>query len=256
MSVTEDSGPGPSGEGSPLVAVVGAAGLGLAGLLVGLLLGLVSISLANVFVPLSQGSTLTTAIAMVAQGVGLVVVGGAYLVQRGASWSYLGVRWPSLRDIGWAIAVTIGLFVVLAAAMFVIEQLGLTATEHSVAEAAEENPELLLPLIPLSVLVTGPAEELLFRGVIQTRLREVFGSVPAVGLAALVFSLVHIPAYSASSGLDASLVTTLGVLLILGAFLGGVYEHTGNLMVPAVAHGLYNAVVFGATYAETITALV
>ena len=35
-----------------------------------------------------------------------------------------------------------------------------------------------------------------------------------------------------------------------GAVLGALYEHTGNLVVPAVAHGVYNAVTFGVEYLE------
>ncbi|WP_178918121.1 CPBP family intramembrane glutamic endopeptidase [Natronomonas gomsonensis] len=237
---------------SPALAVGSVAFLGLVGLLIGAVVGLIVISIASAFIPITSDSPLTSALSLVGQGIGLVGVAVVYLRFRDLPWSYLRISRPTLRDLGWAVAATVGLFAVLAGASFLIDQLGLTATEHSVSQQAESNPALLLPLIPLSVLVTGPAEELLYRGVIQTRLREVFGSAPAVAVAAVVFSLVHIPAYGATSGLDPSLATTLGILFLLGASLGAAYEHTENLVVPAVAHGVYNAVVFGSSYANAV----
>ncbi len=237
---------------TPWMIVVTAAGVGIAGLFVGLLLGVAALGLLSTIVPLDGQSPLSTAVAMVAQGLGLVVVAAIYLARKDLPWSYLRVDWPSIRDIGWAIAATLALFGVLAGMLFVIQQIGLEAAGHSVTEAANENPELLLPLIPLSVVITGPTEEILFRGVIQTRLREVFPTASAIVVAALVFSIVHIPAYGAGGALDISLVTTLVVLFVLGAILGTVYEYTGNLVVPAVAHGLYNAVVFSANYVDTV----
>lgn len=245
MSVSEE-------RGSPVVAVTGAALLGLAGLFAGLLVGILSISVIGEVIALPQGSPERTAVVMTAQGVGLVLVGLLYLVSRDLPASYVRVRWPSVRDAGWAIAATLGLFAALAVVLVVVQHLGLSATEHSIAEAAEDNPEMLLPLVPISVLVTGPAEELLFRGVIQTRLKEVFGTVAAVVVAALIFSLVHVPAYGAGAGFGPELVTTLGILFVLGVCLGAIFEYTGNLLVPAFAHGLYNAVVFGANYVEAI----
>lgn len=236
---------------SPLVAVGGAAVLGLAGLFVGVLFQLIVVGLLSPFVTIRQGSPLTSAVTLVATGAGLVAVGVVYLLMRDLSASYLRLRWPSARDVAWAVAATVGLFAVLAALTFLIQQFGLSATEHSVAEQGQENPELLLPLIPLSVLITGPAEEFLYRGVVQTRLRETFAARIAVFLAALVFALVHVPAYGVTSGFDSSLATTLGVLFVLGTVLGVAYEYTGNLVVPAIAHGIYNAVVFGQLYVQS-----
>ena len=235
---------------SPLSALGDAAGIGVAGLLAGLLLGFVAFLLLGSVLTFRRGSALTSAVSLLAQGGGLLAVGLAYLSMRDLPPSYLRVRRPSLRDVGWALAAIVGLFAVLGALTAVIRYFGLSAAEHSVAQAAEDNPEMLLPLIPLQVLVVGPTEEFLYRGVVQTRLREAFRAPTVVALAALIFALVHVPAYAIGSGLDASLATTLGVLFVLGTVLGAVYEHTENLVVPVVAHGIYNAVVFGQLYAE------
>lgn len=244
MSVVDES-------QTPFFAVGAAIFLGAAGLLVGVAFGLITLSFLGAFLTIEQGSPLTNAVGLIAQGAGLLAVGVAYLTFRELPLSYLRLEWPSLRDVGWVLAASVTLFAVLAALTILIEQLGLSATEHSTARAAKDNPELLLPLIPLSVLVTGPAEEFLYRGVIQTRLKESFDLRVAVAVAAVIFSIVHVPAYAAGSGLGPSLVTTLVVLLVLGSILGAVYEYADNLVVPAVAHGIYNAVVFGQLYVET-----
>lgn len=240
---------------SPVLAVAGAAALALGGLFVGLLLGIISISLVSAVVPLPANSPGRNTVALIAQGIGLVAVAALYMERHDLSWSYVRISKPTLRDLGFAVLATVVLFGALALASVVIEQLGLTTTEHSVAQSAEENPAALLPLIPLSILITGPTEELLFRGVIQTRLRDALGSDGgAVLVAAAVFSLVHVPAYGLTSGFGTALVTTLAVLFLLGSLLGAAYEYTGNLLVPIIAHGLYNAIVFGSNYLEAIGA--
>lgn len=235
---------------SPVKAVGGAAFLGLTGLFVGMLIAIVAFGLLSAFVTIRQGSALSNAIALVAQGIGLVAVGVVYLSMRDLPASYLRARWPSLRDIAWGVAAIVGLFAIIAVIGFVMDQLGLSAAGHSVAEQGQENPGLLLPLIPLSVLVTGPTEEFLYRGVIQSRLKEAFDTRLAVVIATVIFALVHVPAYGHTS-LGWPLVTSLAILSVLGAVLGTAYEYTGNLVVPAIAHGIYNAVVFGSLYVES-----
>jgi membrane protease YdiL (CAAX protease family) len=243
MSVSNDA-------GSPLLAVGSATFLGIVGLFVGVLLSNLGFLLLSAFVTIRQGSALSNALALVATGAGLFAVGAVYLSFRDLDVSYVRVGWPSLRDVGWAVAGTVALFVVLGGLSYLVQELGLSATDHAVAEAGRENPALLLPLIPLSVLVTGPAEEFLYRGIVQTRLREAFDVPVAVLAAAAVFGLVHAPAYGLTQGVGWSLVTTLAILFVLGGVLGAAYEYSGNLVVPAIAHGVYNAVVFGQLYVE------
>lgn len=250
MSATPERSP-PS---SRALTVVGAVVLGLVGLLAGFVAATLVFSLVVAFDPsLEQNRPLQGAISTIGMGIGLVSVAAFYLERNGLSWSYLRVRRPTFRDLGWAVGVTVALFAALFAALVVVDQLGLAASEHSIAEEAEQDPTILLPLIPLAILVTGPAEELLYRGVIQTRLREVFDTAAAVVIAAAIFSVVHVPAYGAAGGLDASLFVTLGILFLLGSFLGYAYERTDNLVVPAVAHGLFNAVMYGGNYLSSMS---
>ena len=234
---------------NPASTVVAAAGLGLVGFVTGLVFVTLAVSLLGSVLPLESGTAERATVALVAQYTGTFAVAAFYLSASERSVSFLRLDRPSARDLAWTVGGVLVLFATLAGASFVIEQLGLSVTEHSIAQQAEDNPAMLLPLIPLSILLTGPVEELLYRGIVQTRLTEAFATAPAVLIAAVVFALVHVPAYSLG-GTGGSLATTLVVLFILGGVLGVLYEHTGNLFVPAVAHGLYNAITFANTYLE------
>ncbi|MFP4189252.1 MAG: CPBP family intramembrane glutamic endopeptidase, partial [Halobacteriales archaeon] len=133
----------------------------------------------------------------------------------------------------------------------VLESLGQQAADHATTQQIESDPMLALYMIPLALFVIGPCEELLFRGVIQTKLTESFGARGGVLVASVVFSAVHVPSYGGlSAGLN-QLMITLGVLFALAIILGAIYEMTDNLVVPVVAHGFYNAVLFGITYLGT-----
>jgi membrane protease YdiL (CAAX protease family) len=86
----------------------------------------------------------------------------------------------------------------------------------------------VLDLAIISV-VAGIAEEMLFRGVLQTVLIEWVGPWPGVAAASLVFGLAHL------------LTATYAVIVTLaGAYLGTIYLMTGNLMVAIMAHAVYD----------------
>lgn len=158
----------------------------------------------------------------------------------------IAVRWPSLRSIGWAV---VGVALLLGASQLMgvlLSQSGISGGTNQIERFARERPRLLLYLIPIAIVLIGPAEELLFRGGVQGRLRQSFTPVPAIVLASMLFGLVHVPAVVASSavGVGSYVATTV----VLGLVLGALYEHTDNLLVPALAHGVYNAILFGALY--------
>ncbi|WP_390204588.1 CPBP family intramembrane glutamic endopeptidase [Halocatena marina] len=109
-----------------------------------------------------------------------------------------------------------------------------------------ETPEALLVMIPVTILLIGPGEELLFRGIIQGSLRERFGPIVAIVLASVIFAAAHVT--SLTGGLESRIITV--ALLIVPALVFAIaYERTGNLVVPALIHGLYNATLFSLQYA-------
>ncbi|HZT79772.1 MAG TPA: CPBP family intramembrane glutamic endopeptidase [Gemmataceae bacterium] len=88
----------------------------------------------------------------------------------------------------------------------------------------------LIDLAGVSVLA-GLGEELLFRGVVQGVLARWLGPWLAVAAAGVLFGLVHpvTPTYFLLAALA-------------GAYLGCLFLLTGNLLVPVIAHAVYDAV--------------
>jgi hypothetical protein len=80
-------------------------------------------------------------------------------------------------------------------------------------------------------LLAGVCEEILFRGVLQGGLALHWGTGPALIVASLVFGLAHCvnPAYAV-------------VAAAIGAGFGGLWLWNGNLLVPIVAHAIYDFV--------------
>jgi len=118
--------------------------------------------------------------------------------------------------------------------------------------AGAGDPTYFLIMVPVSILFVGPAEELLFRGAVQGRLRQSWGVWPAIITATVLFGLVHIPAITGGFGAQLSYALLVG---ILGLLLGYLYEYTGNILVPSLIHGAYNATLFGMLYLLEIGAL-
>ncbi|MFB6218415.1 MAG: lysostaphin resistance A-like protein, partial [Halobacteriaceae archaeon] len=103
---------------------------------------------------------------------------------------------------------------------------------------AFENPEIIPWLVPPMLLVLGPGEELLFRGIIQGSLRERFSAPAAIVLAGLMFAPAHI---TALAGSPEAVLVTITILFVPSLVFGAVYEHTDNIVVPSLVHGLYNS---------------
>nr|WP_282594603.1 CPBP family intramembrane glutamic endopeptidase [Halomarina salina] len=178
---------------------------------------------------------------------GVTFVGGTllffHLVDR---WDLLRVHRPTRRDLA---LVLLG-FALLVGAFFgfdfLYSALGIDTAESSIVTSGRENPALFLYLIPLSVLVVAPGEELLYRGLVQGWLRQSFGPAVAIGVASVLFATIHVWGYAGTP--LPSLVATLAIVAFLAVFLGALYEYSGNLLVPVLVHGLYNALQFLLAY--------
>jgi hypothetical protein len=181
--------------------------------------------------------------------IGFFLVGLAYLRWRGESpfaSTLYRIDVPSLRDIGWVVGGLFGLFVVLSLLSVVAAQFGVQASENVSQSLGEGNPQLFLYLIPIALLLNGPAEEFLFRGIVQGLFRDAYGVLPGVVLSAVVFGVVHFLAISGGN-----VVVTLAIISLLGIGLGALYEWSNNLVVPGLVHGLFNAIQYGALYVST-----
>lgn len=183
------------------------------------------------------------------QGIGFPLAGYAYLRYTGRSLRrFVPIRIPSLREVGLIVAGWIGALVAVGLVSYAIQSLGLVPAENAAGQVIMENPGFVPYLIPFVFLLNGPGEEFLFRGILQGRFRESFGPAGAIVLATLMFAPMHIVALVGS--LSAALVT-ISILTVPSLVFGALYEYSGNFVVPALVHGLYNATLFGSVYAAS-----
>jgi membrane protease YdiL (CAAX protease family) len=154
------------------------------------------------------------------------------------------LRSPTVRDAGYLVGGAVLLLVAATLIGQALTRLGVDVAQNQVIVAGRDDPTFFLWMIPVSLLFVGPFEELVFRGGLQGLLRRAWGPAPAVVLASAGFGAVHLFALGGSG----SRVTYLAVAAALGLVLGAAYERTDNLLVPAGAHGLYNATLFLVQY--------
>ncbi|SFR36715.1 CPBP family intramembrane glutamic endopeptidase [Halogeometricum limi] len=222
-------------------AVAVAVGLFLAGFLANLAFGLaVALPLVFVGLALTGGAVL---VALTAAGqLGFAAVGAVYLHR----WlSGIPVRRPTRADLRTAGGYTVAVLLVAVAFTAVSQYLPIEPTSTVLSDAVVADPRLLVVFAVLSILLVAPAEELLFRGAIQGRLRRTFGPVAAVVGAGLLFAALHVLNFGT---LNSGAAVALVAIFTVGCLLGWAYERTENLVVPVVIHALYNSVLFVGTY--------
>lgn len=83
--------------------------------------------------------------------------------------------------------------------------------------------------ITISLVIVAPAEELLFRGLVQRALTASFGTNKGILLASSLFALSHFDPWR---GVGA---------IVLGIVAGYVFHKTGNISSPIIMHGLNNS---------------
>lgn len=173
---------------------------------------------------------------------GFVLVALLFLLATGRGLGYLDLEWPDSTG-EWTLVVgfTLTVFVLRTVVLIASLQLGVEPAPSTIGEVDLPPAVLTVILVPAMLLVVGPAEELLFRGVVQKFLRESFGAWPAILGAGALFGAIHLLALVQSSGLGTLL--TLIVITAVGVGLGWLYERTGSLPAAMLAHGGYNALI-------------
>ena len=111
------------------------------------------------------------------------------------------------------------------------------------------NSMQFIALIFMISVGAGVFEELFFRGYLQTRFVERWGTIPGIVVASLLFGLVHHDWAHSSFA------------FIVGLWLGWIAEKTGSIRVPIIAHTVNNFVacllaISGLNLATTFGALV
>ena len=188
---------------------------------------------------------LLSAIAL--QGIAFGGVSLGYVAYAKRDRSFLNVRVPGIRDLILIATGFLALIVTLVVMSIVYYLLGIESAENVIVEMGLQHPEIFLIMIPVSILLIGPGEELLFRGVIQGLLGEQFGWMVAVTISSVIFAGAHWIGL-AGGGVFAHLF----VLFALSLILGTIYEVSENLVVPALIHGAYNALLFFFAYLTAV----
>jgi len=87
----------------------------------------------------------------------------------------------------------------------------------------------------LLLVLTGPAEEIFWRGLVQRVLAGRLGAVPGIAVASVVYSAVHVWTRNGPLVLAA---------LVAGAFWGSFFVWRRSLVAPIVSHALWGVEVF------------
>lgn len=215
--------------------------IAIAGFLLGAVLTSVGTGILSVFgVDVLERPVLQIVISVLAlQGLGFGSVALFYLLTHNKGVDFLMLSMPDFRGLLAIVGGLVSLFGVLVGVQIVQTTFGIQSADHGIVARGMQNPELLLILIPLSILLVGPGEELLFRGVIQQLLRLRFGAIIGITIASVIFSVAHVGALSGEG-----LFPTLVAYILLSVILGVSYEYSENLVVPSMIHGLFNAIQF------------
>jgi len=238
-----DDGPARVALALVVAVVLAALGLGVGSLLVRG--AVVVLDSAGVAVTPTRAILLST---VLLQGIAFGGVSLAYLRFRGLGVDYLGVRVPSLRE--WLTAASGWILALFGAVTMVVVVVitGLDPAANRAGELGQADPLVFALLVPVSFLLIGPGEELLFRGIIQNSLVESLGRVPGILLATLLFAAAHV--FSLAGPLSGRAVTVL-LLFVPGLVLAVSYDYTRNLVVPSLVHGAYNATLFALSFFGT-----
>jgi membrane protease YdiL (CAAX protease family) len=225
--------------------VLVAVGLAVVGVGAGLVLVLaVLVAVEAAGVALTPVRTIAVSLVF-ATGLGFGGVAVVYLRTRDLPVAYVGIARPSWGDAFAVGAGYLSALLLVAAAGAVLMRTDTEAAPNTAAQAGLADPSVLVLLMVASLVIIGPGEELLFRGIVQRRLREALPAVAAIPLASIIFAAIH---YLSLAGAPEARVVSISVLVLPTLVFGVVYELTENLVVPALTHGLYNATLFGLLY--------
>jgi hypothetical protein len=183
----------------------------------------------EILAALSRTSGLLVAAAASGLWIAGVALGSALLSPQPIA-RRLSLRRPCLPVLGWLAAIAGGLAV--SQGVDAVLQLSGFGRGHALgnilgAIAGVRGGTLALALLLLGVL-PGVAEELFFRGYLQTRLVERFGALAGVTVAAVLFALAHFdPQHSFFA-------------FAFGLYVGGVAVATRSLWPAVAAHAANN----------------
>lgn len=201
-------------------------------------------SLPFVFPPITFGKLV---VAIIVAEIAFAAVAVLFVLVSGRGLSYFSFSWSTRSAVTLVAVGTVVLFLVRSLVLVASVFLGIEPATPGITQVDESQvARLLLILVPVSILVIGPAEELLFRGVILQYLSKPLSNRRANLATSVLFALWHVPSLVSVSAVG--VLTTLVVLVVVSYGLGLLYYRSESVLVPALVHGFYNALIVGTAY--------
>ena len=141
-----------------------------------------------------------------------------------------------------ALSIVAGVIIIILLAIFNPEAIDLLQKPNPVLQV---SPGVAWLMVGVSFLVVGPAEEFLFRGFVFGGMLSVFKSrhwLAVAFVSSLFFAAVHL--YYAEVYQVASLIQFVDLIAFGMAMAATYYVSGGNLIVPALIHGSFDATAF------------
>lgn len=177
---------------------------------------------------------------MVLNFVAFVIAGAVYMQITGRGWTFIDLQMPGRRDVIWmggGILLVLVFYFALSIAATLLE---LPAADNDIVLMLGDDVTMVLIMIGIVLFFNAPAEEFLFRNVIQKRLYDSFSGVGAVILTSILFALVHFTSYIMAA--ESIVATAVSLVVMFGGsiIMGYAYLRTRNLWVPIVIHAGMN----------------
>lgn len=174
----------------------------------------------------------------------LVVVTLVWVALRGRAMQVpdavrraFGAKSPTMTDVVRGVGYGVGAFIVVQLGLGVLLSTLIGALGRDVPQVQEEVQNAVqgvgtTPLVvALAVAVLAPlGEELLYRGVLYPALAKRLAGWPAIGLSGLAFGLTHVEPF------------VIVLTFPLGMWLAWMVRRHGTLLVPYIAHVVFNGI--------------
>ncbi len=156
-----------------------------------------------------------------------------------------GEEWD---DVSYGLLATLLVFLALN---IIIVLLGLPVAENNAVSTGAADPFVIPLLVFFTLIIVAPAEEFVYRGIVQRRLEESFHPFVAIGIASMLFGIVHMTAVQGTFTGHVVYVVFIGLVSVVWGYY---YYKSKNLWISIIIHALYNCILYLSLVAQIITA--
>lgn len=121
--------------------------------------------------------------------------------------------------------------------LFFFQRIGPDQNAVQYLKTSSDHPIYSILALMTIVVIAPFVEELLFRGVLQTYVKQFLGKKAAILVSSLAFAALH---YASNQGIGN--IPLLGSLFIFALYLGFIYERQQALIANITLHVVFNAI--------------